>query len=219
LPVDWENNYWGAEVSFYHNNEHCSETSTPYGGHVAYSWSKPEHSYEIPVGPVSSGKATYSKIFEGKEVVFGCGWDTVNIANILLLPASGAPEPTGPALYGENSAAAPNLTKVSCGDPINCITGNFHENYTDLSVPGLNGGLTFTRTYNSQAAANGMHGPLGYGWSFEYGESLKLDPSGQSATVTNADGSTVTFTNLEGAWRAPAWVQATLVHNEDGTYK
>jgi RHS repeat-associated protein len=220
LAVDWENNYWGGEAYFYHNNEHCSETSTPYGGHVAYSWSKPEHSYEIPVGPVSSGKAVYTKTFEGKEVIFGCGWDTVNITNILLSPiANGAPEPTGSVLYGGGrSLAAPNLVKLYCGDPVNCVTGNFYETYTDLHVPGLNGGLTFMRSYNSQVAANGTHGPFGYGWSFEFGESLSLDPSGQSATVTNADGSTVTFTKLEGVWTVPAWVQATLVQNGEGVF-
>jgi RHS repeat-associated protein len=218
LPVDWENNYWGSEVNYHTNEGKCLSTPTPYEGHLAYSWSKPAHSYEVPEGPLSSTSKTYSETVEEKLIYFSCGWDVFSVVSFLQSPVEGAPEPTGPVLYGENSAADPNLTKVSCGDPVNCITGNFYENYTDLRVPGLNGGLTFTRTYNSQAAVNGTHGPLGYGWSFEYGESLKLDPSGQSATVTNADGSTVTFTNLEGAWRAPAWVQATLVHNEDGTF-
>jgi RHS repeat-associated protein len=219
LAVDWENNYWGSEAYYYHNSALCRETSTPYPGHVAYSWSKPAHEYEVPEGPITSGSAFNEKTVEGKKLVFGCGWDTFNITNILQSPvANGAPEPTGPVLYGGGSLATPNLVKLYCGDPVNCLTGNFSETYTDLRVPGLNDGLTFTRSYNSQAAANGTHGTFGYGWSFEFGETLSLDPSGQSATVTNADGSTVTFTNLEGAWRAPAWVQATLVHNEDGTY-
>ncbi len=219
LPVDWENNYWGSEVYYYKNVKQCSETSTPYPGHLAYSWSKPVHEYEVPEGPVSSSYQTHGVIIEGKEVIIGCGWDTFSIATFQSSPiANGAPEPTGSVLYGGGSLAAPNLVKLYCGDPVNCLTGNFYETYTDLRVPGLNDGLTFTRTYNSQAAANGTHGPFGYGWLFEFGESLSLDPSGQSATVTNADGSTVTFTKLEGAWTAPAWVQATLVLNGEGNY-
>lgn len=218
LPVDWENNYWGSAVDYYTNDAKCRKTATPYEGHLAYSWSKPAHSYEVPQGPLSSTNHTYSEMVEEKLITFSCGWDVFNVVSFLQSPvANGAPEPAGSVLYGENSAA-PNLVKLYCGDPVNCLTGNFYETYTDLRVPGLNDGLTFTRSYNSQAAANGTHGPFGYGWSFEFGESLSLDPSGQSATVTNADGSTVTFTNLEGAWTAPAWVQATLVQNGEGVF-
>ncbi|HEX3391589.1 MAG TPA: right-handed parallel beta-helix repeat-containing protein, partial [Solirubrobacteraceae bacterium] len=32
LPVDWENNYWGSEVYYYHNSKECGETATPYPG-------------------------------------------------------------------------------------------------------------------------------------------------------------------------------------------
>lgn len=219
LSVDWENNYWGPESYYRPNDPRCAGTSTPYPGHVAYLWSKPSHEWEVPLGPLSSGQSGYQETVGGKSLYYGCGWDTFNISTVLSSPvANGAPEPTGSVLYGEGSLAAPNLMRISCGDPVNCVTGNFHETYTDLSVPGLNNGLTFTRTYNSQSAAGGTHGPLGYGWSFEFGESVKLDPSGQSATVTNADGSTVTFTYLEGAWRAPAWVQATLSQNGEGVF-
>jgi RHS repeat-associated protein len=220
LPVDWENNYWGPEVYYYKNVKQCGETSTPYPGHLAYQWSKPAHTYEIPLGPISSTSQTHIVVIEGKEVVIGCGWDTFNINTFQQsLIANGAPEPTGSVLYGAGSLASPNLLKLFCGDPVNCVTGNYTETYTDLKVPGLNGGLTFTRAYNSQAAANGTHGPLGYGWSFEYGESLSLDPSGTAATVTNADGSTVTFNkNGEGVWTAPAWVQATLSQNGEGVF-
>lgn len=167
-------------------------------------WSK----LEQPEGPIAGSD-------------FGCGYDAFSVGpgEYLHSPVNtGAPEPLGPNLFGGWSLSMPNLLKLLCGDPVDCVTGNFDETYTDLNVPGLNGGLTFNRTYNSQAAAGGTHGLLGYGWSFEYGQSLKLDPSGQSATVTNADGSTVTFTNTEGAWHAPAWVQATLSQNGEGVF-
>jgi RHS repeat-associated protein len=214
LPVDWRNNYWGPEVYFYPNHEKCK---APYFGLLAYTWSKKEHSYEVPEGPLSSWW-----VYEGTPVESQCGWDTFAIGpgEFLTSPVNGAPEPGGAVLYGGGgSGATSNLNRISCGDPVNCATGNLYESYADLSVPGLNGGLSFSRTYNSQAAASGTLGPMGYGWSISFGESLSLDPSGQAATITSADGSAVTFTqNGEGAFTAPAWVLAKLVHNGEGTW-
>jgi RHS repeat-associated protein len=221
LPVDWRNNYWGGEVYYYYNDKRCSSTATPYLGHLAYMWSKPPHSYEVPVGPITSDTSFHSEKVESKTVIYYCGWDSVAIGpgeflaspvpNAGASPGSGSPEPTSPALYGGGSEAAPNLNTVTCGDPVNCVTGDFFESYRDLTIPGLNGGLSLSRTYNSQAAATGTHGPFGYGWSSTFSQTLSLDPSGQAATVTNADGSVIVFTkNAEGAFTAPAWVQATL---------
>jgi RHS repeat-associated protein len=233
LPVDWKNNYWGS--AFLDTGElldriGCATiTSAPAsiqpGGYLAYSnWQNPLNGTTRP-GPISTASTV-----ESIAPIPPCTtWsDVLRVYNSFYIGpgefqqspiTNSAPEPTGPALYGGGSLAAPNLVKLLCGDPVNCLTGNFYETYADLRVPGLNGGLTFTRTYNSQAAAGGAHGPLGYGWSFEYGESLILDPSGTAATVTNADGSTVTFSkNSEGAWTAPAWVQATLAQNSEGVF-
>jgi RHS repeat-associated protein len=135
-----------------------------------------------------------------------------------------APQPSD--LYGNTSTsydggleATPNLVKAQCGDPVNCITGNYSETLTDLSVPGLNGGLTFARTYNSQAAASVIApGPLGYGWSFTFGDTLVLEPTAHKAAVIGAQGNTARFSESGGAYTAPSWVQATLTHNGDGTY-
>jgi len=227
LPVSWRNNYWGSGVYYYYNDGRCASSTTPYLGHLAYTWSKPAKTWQVPVGPISSGSTAHIEGPKESED-FGCGWDVFNIGpggfltssvpNAGASPESGSPEPTAPTFYGGSSEAAPNLNSVSCGDPVNCVTGDFFEVYTDLHVPGLNTGLSFRRTYNSQAAAAGTHGPLGYGWSFEFGESLSLDPSSESATVTNADGSQVTFTKIGETFTVPAWVQATLKHNGEGTY-
>jgi RHS repeat-associated protein len=225
IAADWRNNYWGPEVYFYFNDKRCAETATPFEGHLAESWSKPAHSYQVPVGPITSKAPLYSEKVEKSTLYYECGWDLFHIGpsefftspvpNAGASPGSGSPEPTAPVFYGGGtSEAAPNLNTASCGDPVNCVTGDFFETYRDLAIPGLNGGLSLSRTYNSQAAAGGSHGPFGYGWSSTFGQTLALDPSGEAATVTNADGSVVVFTkNAEGAFTAPAWVQATLVQS------
>jgi RHS repeat-associated protein len=224
LPVNWRNNYWGPEVYYYHNDKRCSTTATPYEGHLAYSWSKPAHSYEVPEGPIASNSALYAG--EEKGTYFECGWDSFSIGPTEFLSelvANGAPELselTGSELFGGVSEAAPNLVGCQRGDPVNCATGNLYESQTDLQVPGLNGGLTFTRTYNSQAAVGASApGPLGYGWTFNFGENLSVNATTKVVTVTNANGGTVTFTPTSGgAYSAPPWVQATLVLNGEGNY-
>jgi YD repeat-containing protein len=224
LPVDWRNNYWGPEVYYYHNDKRCSTTATPYEGHLAYTWSKPPHSYEVPEGPITSNHAFY--VGEEKGTYFGCGWDSFSIGPeefLTELVATGAPELpelAGPELFGGSSEAAPNLVGCFRGDPVNCATGNLSESQTDLQVPGLNGGLTLARSYNSQAAVSASApGPFGYGWTFNFGESLSVNATTKVVTVINANGSTATFTPTSGgAYSAPPWVQATLVLNGEGSY-
>jgi RHS repeat-associated protein len=234
MPVDWRNNYWGPDVYYYFNDPRCASTATPYQGHLAYTWSKPAHEYQTPVGPLSSNAPLYSEKVEGKTLYYSCSWDlfaigpgeflTSPVPNAGATPGTGSPQPAPPIFYGGGSEggaseAAPNLNSASCGDPVNCVTGNLAESYRDLTVRGLNHGLTLSRTYNSEAGAQGLHGPFGYGWSSEFGQSLSLDPSGEAATVTNADGSEVTFTKVGESFTAPAWVQATLSKTGEGTYR
>ncbi len=217
LPVDWRNNYWGPDVYFYHNNPACAGTEQSFLGHLAYTWSKPTYEWQIPKGPLNSNYVPHAST----KPYYGCGWDTFDIGpnDFLTSPVEGAPEPPNSVFFGgESPLFAPSLWSPKCADPVNCVTGNFSETRTDLSVPGLNGGLDFSRTYNSLAALEGTESALGRGWTYEYGESLELDPSETAATITNADGSRVTFTEEEGEWTAPAWVQATLVQNEGGSF-
>jgi RHS repeat-associated protein len=104
-------------------------------------------------------------------------------------------------------------------DPVDCASGNLFETQTDLSVAGLGGGMALTRTYNSQAAAAATApGIFGYGWTASYTDSLVINSVAGTATVVQANGSTTPFTINSGSFTAPAWVQATLVQNEDGSY-
>jgi RHS repeat-associated protein len=116
-----------------------------------------------------------------------------------------------------------------CGEPVDCATGNLTESQTDLSVGGRGIPLTFTRSYNSQAAdGETTPGPLGYGWTgsfldhLEFGGFLhSLEGAEETITVVQSDGSTATFHGnrfVAGKLRAPPWIAATLEVESDGSF-
>jgi RHS repeat-associated protein len=92
----------------------------------------------------------------------------------------------------------------SAADPVDTASGNFSESFADVSIPGRSYPLAVARTYNSQDAAT--NGPFGYGWTYNYG--LSLSCSSQTATITQEDGSQVSFTTSgscsSGTWTAAA---------------
>ncbi len=106
--------------------------------------------------------------------------------------------------------------KVSqAGDPVDAQIGNFSETVHDLSIPGRGRALDFSRTYNSDPVASSLPGPLGYGWSYTYGMSLAV--SGSTATVTQENGSQVSFSE-SGSTFSPTQPQteATLTATNGG---
>jgi RHS repeat-associated protein len=132
---------------------------------------------------------------------------------------AGVETPSGSVGWGDGNPAGPYAPQADCGDwPVNCANGNQFEAQTDLSIPGRGLGLALARTYNSLAAEQGITGPFGAGWSSSYSDSLTIDQSAETATVTQANGSTVPFTISGSTFEAPSWVHATLVQNGDGTY-
>lgn len=126
--------------------------------------------------------------------------------------------PTGSDNYGSENAANTGLPQPKCGHPVNCALGNQYEVDTDLSIPERGPALALTRTYNSQAAAQGETGPFGAGWSNSFSDHLTLDQTAGTATVTQANGSTADFTSSGSSFVPASWVHATLVQNSDGTY-
>jgi YD repeat-containing protein len=116
---------------------------------------------------------------------------------------------------GGKNPSAPGRPCPVCGEPVTVATGNLSETQTDLAIGRRSVGLDLTRTYNSQAAAEGTKGPFGYGWSSSFSDRLFAVP-GKEATLTQGNGSTVTFTELTGeAFRAPPWTQDTLEGSEE----
>jgi RHS repeat-associated protein len=126
-------------------------------------------------------------------------------------------------LYGLENEAEPNHFQTCVGDPVNCATGNQVETQSDLTIGGRGPGLHLTRTYNSQLAVaqaeRGEHGSFGYGWTGPYSAHLVVNEAAETATVYQANGSTVPFvmtTSKTYAGAVPA-VEATLV-KEGSTY-
>jgi RHS repeat-associated protein len=120
---------------------------------------------------------------------------------------------------GPGNPSAPGQQHPTCGDPVSCATGNFSETQTDLSVGGRGVGLNLERTYNSQAGAASVKGAFGYGWSSSFSDHLVVEPSVKLATLTQANGSTVPFTEgTGGSFTAPAWTQDTLSGTKEAGY-
>jgi RHS repeat-associated protein len=110
----------------------------------------------------------------------------------------------------------PWLRPAMAGDPVDTASGTLVESVTDLAIPGRGPRLNLGHTYSSAAAAR--DGPLGFGWTFNYGSSLAIDDRNGTVTVNQENGSQVTFTLTGGGYSAPPRVLATLVHNADGSY-
>jgi RHS repeat-associated protein len=122
-------------------------------------------------------------------------------------------------MVGEENPSAPNREPAICGEDVNCATGNLSKSQTDFSIGGRGVGLDLTRTYNSQAAANGIQGIFGYGWSSSFGDHLAIETTQKRATLTQANGSMVVFTEgTGGSYAAPAWSQDSLTGSEAAGY-
>ena len=129
----------------------------------------------------------------------------------ILHPVTAAKE----TQWGSGGPSAPYHVRSGCGDPVDCATGNFSETQTDLSVPGRGVGMDLTRTYNAQAAVEGTRGPFGYGWTSSFSDHLVLEKSSKKATLYQAEGSTVPFTEQTGgSFTGPEWTQDTLTSGE-----
>jgi RHS repeat-associated protein len=135
--------------------------------------------------------------------------------------SSGLVQPQGSALaadsYGGGSPSepciecAPGATAgtATTGQVVNPATGDLSDTVTDLTLPGAGIPLSFTRTYDAQAAqaevTAGSSAPaLGYGWSDNLGVSLAYNSTTQTATVTEENGAQIAFTPYVSG-TSPAW--------------
>ncbi len=108
-------------------------------------------------------------------------------------------------------------SQILVADPVNVATGNFHESFTDFSIPGRGPGLALDHSYNSLRAD--ADGPLGFGWTHAYAMSVAVDPVSGVATVTQEGGATVPFwPDGASGFEAPPRAVATLVRNGDGSF-
>jgi RHS repeat-associated protein len=157
----------------------------------------------VPVFGVAGAAAVTEAVETGGALA-----DVEHPASLSYPEEVGGYNPSGPCGCGQDNSA----------DPVDTASGEFSEHYTDLSIPGRGIPLDFERTYGS--GADQVKGLLGFGWAFSYGMSLSVSEIGLTATVTQENGSQVSFHKNEAEEFAPslARFQAKLTHNKDGTW-
>jgi RHS repeat-associated protein len=134
------------------------------------------------------------------------------------------PEPGVTDSTGTNPGA-PGVGTQTCGETVNCATGNETTVQTDLAIGGRGLGLNVVRSYNAQAAATAQAegkgaGLWGWGWTGPYGAHLVFgttETGQETVTVQHQNGSGVVFyKTLEGGetegagYEQGGWVQARL---------
>ncbi len=116
--------------------------------------------------------------------------------------------------YGD-SGTNPYANVPTCvwGDPVNSVTGNFFETYTDVALPGNGIRFSLERTYNSRD--DGL-GRLGKGWSTNVLTALAIDESG-NVTVEAGAGEKVGFVlQADGSYQGDSNVTAKLTKTSSG---
>lgn len=124
-------------------------------------------------------------------------------------------------LAGGSDPSAKTVCNCSVGGPIALASGSQWLTRTDLQVLGR---IPLAVSENYSTGLTSVDGPLGFGWTWNYGMSLTNgDGSPLSGTPSvvgfnEETGSADFFTNNGSSWAPPSWVQATLNHNGDGTW-
>src|SRR5450830_369489 len=99
------------------------------------------------------------------------------------------------------------------GDPVNSVTGNFYETYTDASLPGAGIPFSLDRTYNSRDDGSG---PLGTGWSASVLTSLMIDEAGNVNVETGGGAEVGYILQQDGSYKADSNVTAKLTKTSSG---
>ncbi|WP_091314074.1 RHS repeat-associated core domain-containing protein [Amycolatopsis tolypomycina] len=163
----------------------------------------------------------------------GFGYSDFDVAfdAIAFVPQGGTPgQPIGgpPGIQDAPRGSNPAFVACGCarrtaGDPVDTSTGYFGQTFTDLATPGRGLPLNFTRSYAEGIAdPSGPHGslaadgPFGWGWTDSYNLFATTAATG-NVTVTQEDGSQVTFVDSAGSYApsAPRY-DATLAKNGSG---
>jgi RHS repeat-associated protein len=108
----------------------------------------------------------------------------------------------------------------SCGHPVDCATGDFWENQTDILIGGRGMPLELTRAYSAQAAATaGSAGAFGYGWTSSFSDHLAIEGGGEKVTLVAGNGNTFPYTKVTGTtYSGPAWSQNVLSGSPEAGY-
>ena len=202
------------------------------GTQGGYNNCGPYYSGDNPYGPglvignFSGGTDTTAGSFDEVAVYSS----QLSAARVAAHYSAGAPV-GGPVTAAQSAGGGSNYCFPCHGDqirhgnitsfPIDTATGNFWHVFDDVDIPGRGLPLNIIRTYNSTSAST--NGPLGYGWQLNQGMSLSLSGTSPNevATITQDNGSQVTFnqpaTGTSWPPSAPRFI-ASLTQNADGTW-
>ena len=182
---------------------------------------------DLGIGPFNGGNGVppWAQLLQLNDA-FGLGGSFT----IFLIRTNGCiapeqnpcPEKTGPSGSPEapmGPQQSPGPTIPFGGKPICLASGNTYIHQADLTVPGLGGGITLGRTWNSvwpatqAASAVGMFGP---NWRCTYEERVFVG-SDYFIKYARSDGSFWSFGLSPTGWRPanPATAAATLVQGNN----
>lgn len=132
---------------------------------------------------------------------------------------SGSAPPTSTSLDQGPSCPRSGGENV-CGSPINLMNGNTWLQSDEYELPGLGGGISLKRTWNSQWSANSpwiQAGMFGDSWQSSYEKRLQLVNGGTQMRYWRGDGSAWLFTNNRGwSLTSPPDERATLASSHSG---
>lgn len=123
--------------------------------------------------------------------------------------------------FGTYAEAATDLTLSGKGGASNGTpsTSSASSGVSGLAFPGDGLPLTWSRSYNSSASAQGYSDSLGIGWSTSYGRTATINGD-SSVSITTANGSFETFAydTANSGYTPPGGSFDTLVKNGDGSF-
>ncbi|HEX4115159.1 MAG TPA: RHS repeat-associated core domain-containing protein [Solirubrobacteraceae bacterium] len=168
-----------------------------------------EYNFNTHDGATSVSNADVAPLADELEIAYA-------LQSSLLPGLEGGVVPS-PMVPGEPPLEG-HQNRSECDDPVDCATGDETLSQTDLRVGGRGVGLDLTRSYNSQAAAAGVTGLFGYGWTSSFSDHLVLEPALHLMLLVMASGETVPFSESGGSFTAPASSQDKLAGSSEAGY-
>jgi YD repeat-containing protein len=106
-----------------------------------------------------------------------------------------APRASCGAPANASNETCPGCAALAAGKPINLATGNTYIEESDISVPGLGGGLALSRTWNSVLPATQSASPFMFGtnWRSNFEEHLIFTSGDGYLKYVRGDGSVWSF--------------------------
>jgi len=136
--------------------------------------------------------STALPLVDGPSNVVCCNQGGALNGELCIAPRQGCKIPSNVAdTVCLNCSKKIPITPAQAGHPINLATGNTYISQSDISVPGLGGGLALSRIWNSRLPATQSAYPFMFGpnWRSNYEEHLLFNDGNGFLDYVRADGS------------------------------